>query len=236
MLSIIIAGAMIASTSTVVAATTKATPKTTAKTSVKATPKPTPKPRAKSSPKRTKKPVVKKPSPKKVLYTRKVVKVAPSSSPKWPPIGFKNPANGEIYYRIPTGAELLGELSAAATLSQQFKVCSKVACGVVKIASTNGCTWWEIDSTISGPLSSADPTMVPYGNLKTTAKSTNKKQITTVILISTEPLKSNIGVGGLNISCYHSPVTASSQKVPSNIYTVNTPAPTPSDTPTTNTN
>ena len=134
------------------------------------------------------------------------------------------------------GPELLGELSAAAALSQQLKACAKLACGVVKIASTNGCTWWQIDSTVSGPLSATDSTKVPYGTLKTTAKGTNKKQIATVILISAEPLKANIGVGGLNISCYHTPVTTSSQKIPSNVYTVNTPTPSPSELATTNTN
>ena len=199
-LSIIVAGAMIASTSTVLAATPK--------------PKPTAKSIAKSRPM----PLVRKPSQ------------------KWPPLGFINPSHGEIYYRLPMGPELLGELSAAAALSQQLKACAKLACGVVKIASTNGCTWWQIDSTVSGPLSATDLTKVPYGALKTTAKGTDKKQITTVILISTEPLKANIGVGGINISCYHTPATTSLQKIPSNVYTVNTPTPSPSELATTNTN
>jgi len=236
-LAIIVAVAMIASASTAFSATTKPTPKPTLKTTAKATTKPTPKPSAKPSPKVTKKPTVKKSSPKKkTVYKRKVVKVSPSPSPKWPPSGFKIPVNSDIYYRIPTGDELLGELSAAATLSEQFKVCAKLACGVVKIASITSCTWWDIMSTVSGPLSATDSTIVPYGTLTTTAKGTNPKQIITVLLVSTEPLKPKVYVGGLVISCHHTPATSSPQKIPSNVYTANTPVPTPSDSATTNTN
>lgn len=241
LLSIIVAGAMIASTSTVLAATTKATPKPTAKTTVKAIPKPTPKPSAKATPKPTKKPaakkpVVKKPSPKKVVYKRKVVKVSPSPSPVWPPKSFINPQHGEIYYKIPKADELLGALSAAAALSVQINPCSKVACGVVTVGSANGCTWWNISSTVYGPLSSTDSSPVPLGTLQTTSNGTKPKQIITVFLISTERLRNYVNVGSLEISCHHDPVTSSPQKVPSNIYTVNTPAPLPSESPTTNTN
>lgn len=236
MLSIIVAVAMIASTSTALAATTKPTPKPSAKATPKVTPKPTPKPSSKATPKVTKKPAVKKkttPTKKKRVYKRKIVKVAPSPSPKWPPSGFINPPTSEIYYRIPTGKELLGELSAAAALSTQFKPCAKFACGVVKVASIKACTWWRVDSVVLGPLSATDLTAVPYGNLHTTVKATKAKQVVTVIMMSTEPLKQNMSVGKLEIYCYHSPIT---EKVPFNVYTVNTPTPTPSDTPTTNTN
>lgn len=261
MLSIILAGAMIASTSTVLAAATKPTPKPTAKATAKVTPKPTvkttkkatvkptPKPSAKATPKVTKKAVTKKPVTKKPVtkrpvvkkttvkkrpvYKRKIVKVSPSPSPRWPPTTKGWTVNGEVYAKVPTNTELLGVLSAAAALATQVKPCSKFACGAVDIASTTGCTWWEIDSTVSGPLSATDSTIVPYGTLRTTAKGTNPKQIITVLLISTEPLKPKVTVGGINISCYHSPVT---EKIPTNVYTLNTPTPSPSDTPTTNTN
>ena len=217
LLSIIVAGAMIASTSTALAATTKPTPKPTSKS--------------------TKKTVIKKPvakrttAKKKTVYKRKVVKVSPSPSPKWPPAGFTNPPNSEIYYKIPIIKELLGELSAAAALATQVKPCAKFACGVVEMGTAAGCTWWEVDSTVSGPLSATDSTLVPYGTLRTTVKGTNKKQIITVFLVSTELLKPKVAVGGINISCYHSPIT---EKIPTNVYTVNTPS--PSATPTTNTN
>lgn len=264
-LSIIVAGAMIASTSTALAATTKPTPKPTVKATAKITPKPTvkttrkatvkptPKPSAKATPKVTKKAVTKKPVTKKPVtkkpvvkkttvkkkpvYKRKVVKVSPSPSPKWPPTKpFVNPSGSEIYYKIPKPEDLLGALSAAAALSTQIIPCSKIACGVVTIGSTNGCTWWEITSTVSGPLSATDSTIVPYGTLTTTAKGTNPKQIITVLLVSTEPLKTRVNVGGLVISCHHTPVTSSAVKIPSNVYTPNAPAPSPSDSPTANTN
>ena len=204
--------------------------KSTPKSSTKTTQKPTKKTV-------TKKPATKKPATKKrVVYKRKVVKVSPSPSPKWPPSKpFINlpGASAEIYYEIPTYAELASLSSADPLLSSQLKNClpSKFACGVVRIASTNGCTWWEINSTVFGPLSTTDPSIVPYGTLRTTVKGTNAKQIITVLLISSEPLKPNVTVGKLNISCYHSPVA---EKIPTNVYTANTPL--PSETPTTNTN
>lgn len=243
MLAIIVAGAMIASTSTVLAATTKPTPKPTVKATAKATPKPTPKASVKAKPKVTKKPVAKKtvarkPSPKKVVYKRKVVKFSPSPSPKWPPSGFINPSHGEIYYKLPKAKELLSILSAAAALSQQIGRCTKVACGVVTLASTTGCTWWNVTSKVYGPLSPTDSSLVPYGDLSTTALGSKKRQIFTIFLISAEPLKNNVNVGKLQINCHHDPITTSSQKVPSNIYVVNTPTPeaSPSDAALTNTN
>ncbi len=219
MLAIIVAVAMVVSTSTALAVTSKPS----AKPSVKATPKVS----VKATPKVTKKPVVKK----KSVYKRKSVKVSPSPTPKWPPTTKGWTVNGEVYAKVPTNNELLGVLSAAAALATAVKPCAKFACGAVSVASVNGCTWWEFNSTVSGPLSATDPTLVPYGTLRTTAKGTNKKQVATVLLISTEPLKQKVSVGGINISCYHSPLT---EKVPSNVYIKNAPAPT--DLPTTNTN
>jgi hypothetical protein len=212
-LSIIVALAMIASTSTALAATSKPTVKPTVKASAKATPR------------ATRKPIIKK----KTIYKPKVVQVSPS--PNWPPTTQGWTVNGEVYARVPTNKELLGVLSAAAALATEVKPCAKFACGAVNVASTNGCTWWEIKSTVSGPLTATDATLVPVGTIRTTAKGTNKKQIITVLLISSEPLKQRVSVGGINISCYHSPVT---EKVPSNVYAKNTP--TPSDSPSTNTN
>jgi len=228
-LSIIVAVAMIASTGSALAATTKPTPKPVVKTTVKSSPQPSTKAKPKATP--TKKKTT--PTKKKTVSKRKVVQVKPSPSPKWPPTGFKIPPNSDIYYRIPTGTELLGELSAAATLSNQFKPCAEFACGVVKVASIKACTWWSVDSVVYGPLSATDSSPVPYGNLHTTAKATKAKQVITIIMMSTEQLKKNMYVGKLGINCYHSPVT---EKVPANVYTINTPTPTPSDTPTTNTN
>lgn len=182
-LSIIVAGAMITSTSTVFAATTA--------------PKP-------------------------------VAKKAAAWPPKPP---FINPDKGEIYYKIPKPQELAGALSAVAALATQIKPCTTHACGVVTVASTNGCKWWEIDSIVYGPLSPTDSSLAPYGNLTTTVKATSRKQIITVILVSTQPLKKNVNVGKIQVYCHHDPVTASTQKVPSNIYKIYTPTPSPLPTP-----
>ncbi|MEK6647910.1 MAG: hypothetical protein AABY37_01185 [Actinomycetota bacterium] len=220
------------------AATTKPTPKPSAKTTVKATPKPTVKTTAKATKKpvakkkATKKPVAKKKTTKKkVLYKKKITKVKPSPPPTWPPKGFR--VNGEVYAKVPTPKELLGVISAASTLASQVKDCSKYACGAVQVASSSGCTWWEITSTVSGPSSETDPTIIPYGSLRTTAKASRVKQVVTILLISTEPLRPNISVGDINITCYHSPRT---EKVPTSTYTsnmLNTPAPTATpNTPT----
>jgi hypothetical protein len=215
-LSIIVAVAMIASTGTALGATSK----------------PTPKPTVRASLKTITKPVLKKSTTnRKITQKRRTAKVSASPSPKWPPTTKGWTVNGEVYAKVPTNNELLGVLSAAKVLASQVRPCSKFACGAVNIASINGCTWWEIKSTVSGPLSESDNTIIPYGTLRTTVKGTSKKQIITVLLISNEPLKKKVSIGGINISCYHSPVT---EKVPSNIYTQNTPAPT--DSPIANTN
>ena len=239
-LAIIVAVAMIASTGTSFAATTKPTPKPNHKAAVKVTPK------VKAKKPAVKKPTVKKPAAKRTtvkkpaakktvakkrtVYKRKVVKLTPLPAPTWP-LSKKDGwlANGQVFTRVPNTRDLTGILSASAALALQIKSCTTFACGVVEVASTTGCTWWEIISTVSGPPSATDSSLVPYGTLRTTAKGTGSKQIITVLLVSTEPLKPKVTVGGINISCYHTPVT---EKIPTNVYTPNTttPSPTPSDT------
>lgn len=166
----------------------------------------------------TKKPTVKK----KVVKKRSGVTVAPSPKPAWPPKGFRE--NSQVYAKVPTGKELVGILSATKTLATQVKKCSTLACGAVRVASTVGCTWWEITSTVSGPTSDVDPTLRPLGALRTTALRTKPREIVTILLISTEPLKPDVMVSGISVNCYHSPVTG---RVPTNSYVRNTPTPTP---------
>ena len=199
-----------------ISAASTATPKPSAKATVKATPKP------------TKKPVVKKPVVKKrPIYQRRPVGVSPSPTPGWPPRGFR--ANGEVYAKVPSSTELLGVLSASATLAKAFKVCSKYACGVVQVASYSGCTWWEITSTLSGQTSATDPKNVTHGSIRTTAAASRAKQIITILLISSKPLITNINVRNIHITCYHSPRT---ETVPTNKYSPSPPSPAPTSTPT----
>jgi hypothetical protein len=154
-----------------------------------------------------------------------------AATAKWPPKGFR--ANGDVYAKIPTSKELTALLSMSRTLRAQAKTCPVYACGVVQVASRVGCTWWEIKSTVYGPRSASDATRIPLGYLRTTLGATPPKKILTVYLRSREPLKAKIVVGGINISCYHSPKT---EKVPTTKYTKiirSTPTPTPSATPST---
>jgi hypothetical protein len=151
-----------------------------------------------------------------------------AAASKWPPKGFR--ANGDVYAKIPTSKELTALLSMSRTLRAQAKTCPVFACGVVQVASRIGCTWWEIKSTVYGPRSASDATRVALGNLRTTLGATPPKKVLTVYLRSREPLKPKIVVGGIHISCYHSP---KSEKVPTTVYTrIVRPTPTPSVSPT----
>ncbi|MCX6429917.1 MAG: hypothetical protein NTX12_02925 [Actinobacteria bacterium] len=207
------------------ATTPKPTSTSTTKPTVKATTKPTVK--ATTKPAATKKPVVKKKAVvRKPIVQRKSATLKPTPKPVWPPKGFR--VNGEIYARVPTASELLAILSTDKKLTAVAKQCITKACGVVRLASTKGCTWWEILSTVRGPASTTDATTIVRGNLRTTAASTQPKQVVTVYLISSEPLTPKTSLGGLSISCYHSPVA---EKIPSNSY-VPTVKATPSESPT----
>ena len=199
-LSILIASALLASTPLSIAATAKPTAKPVVKASAKAI-------------------------PKKVVRKKRVVKISPSPAPAWPPKGFHE--NSKVYAKVPTSKELIGVLSAAKPLTAQVRKCSAYACGAVQVASSTGCTWWEITSTVSGPMLESDRKLRVLGALRTTAVGTKPKQIVTLLLISTEPLKKGVKVGGINVNCYHSPVTG---RVPTNSYLVNTPTPSPSPT------
>ena len=151
-----------------------------------------------------------------------------AATSRWPPAGFR--ANGDVYAKIPTSKELTALLSMSRTLRAQAKTCPIYACGIVQVASRIGCTWWEIKSTVYGPRSATDTTRITLGRLRTTMRATAPKKVITVYLRSREPLKPQIVVGGINISCYHSPL---SERVPSSIYTrVAKVTPTPSLNPT----
>lgn len=155
---------------------------------------------------------------------------AVAASSPWPPQGFR--ANGDVYAKIPFSKEITALLSVSRTLREQAKTCPVFACGIVQVASRVGCTWWEIKSTVYGPRSASDPARITLGNLRTTVGATLPKKVITIYLRSREPLKSKIVVGGINISCYHSPKT---EKVPTSTYTQivkATPETSASETPT----
>mgnify|MGYP000424212013 FL=1 len=197
------------------AATTKATPSPTAKTTAKATAKPTvsPKATAKATAKTTKKAVVKKKPRKKVTIT-------PSPKPKWPPSGFK--ANGDVYAKIPNAKELVGTASNSKILTAQLAqkvdgvaICEKYSCGAVQVASLDGCTWWEVNSKLVGETSATDKTLKTFGSIRTLAGKTTSKQITTILIISQEPLELRHVVTNISAICHKNPAT---EKIPSTTY------------------
>lgn len=193
------------------AATTKATPSPTAKATAKATAKPTVSPKATA--KATKKAVVKKKPRKKITIT-------PSPKPKWPPSGFK--ANGDVYAKIPNAKELVGTASNSKILTAQLAqkvdgvaICEKYSCGAVQVASLDGCTWWEVNSKLVGETSATDKTLKTFGSIRTLASKTKSKQITTILIISQEPLELRHVVTNISAICHKNPAT---EKIPSTTY------------------
>ena len=198
---------MVVQTHGAVAATPSPKPSPTAKAT--ATAKPPVKAKATTKPAPKKKRVVKK----KVTYDKKKAKVKPSTSPAWPPRGFN--INEGVYAKVPTSKELLSIISASVKLAVQVKECTQFVCGAVRVASEQGCTWWEINSTVFGPTSETDPTVKTLGILRVTRKESKPKQIVTILLVSTEPLKPEISLANLQITCYHQ---AQKERVPTTIY------------------
>ena len=191
------------------AATTKATPTPTAK----ATAKPSVSAKATAKPTATKKAVVKKKPRKKVTIT-------PSPKPKWPPSGFK--ANGDVYAKIPNAKELVGTASNSKILTAQLAqkvdgvaICEKYSCGAVQVASLDGCTWWEVNAKLVGETSATDKTLKTFGSIRTLAGKTTSKQITTILIISQEPLELRHVVTNISAICHKNPAT---EKIPSTTY------------------
>ena len=191
------------------AATTKATPTPTAKASAK----PSVSAKATSKPTATKKAVVKKKPRKKITIT-------PSPKPKWPPSGFK--ANGDVYAKIPNAKELVGTASNSKILTAQLAqkvdgvaICEKYSCGAVQVASLDGCTWWEVNSKLVGETSATDKTLKTFGSIRTLAGKTTSKQITTILIISQEPLELRHVVTNISAICHKNPAT---EKIPSTTY------------------
>lgn len=191
------------------AATTKATPTPTAKT----TAKPTASPKASAKATATKKAVVKK-------KPRKKVSVSPSPKAIWPPEGFK--ASGNVYAKIPNAKELVGTASNSKILTAQLAqkvdgvaICEKYSCGAVQVASLDGCMWWEVNAKLVGETSATDKTLKTFGSIRTLAGKTTSKQITTILIISQEPLELRHVVTNISAICHQESAT---EKIPSTTY------------------
>jgi len=208
-LALLISVALIASSSSALAATKKPTPtptvkstaKATAKPTVKATAKPSVKPTAKATAKPTvsasptatttaKATVKPKPKPK----PKKTARKTPSPKPKWPPAGFA--IESGVYAKVPSSKELIGILSARNVLASQVEACTQFVCGAVLVASEPGCRWWEVNSRVYGQDKSV------IGSLQTISGASKPKEIKTILLISPEPLESLEYITGIEVVCH----------------------------------
>jgi hypothetical protein len=188
-----------------IAATKSPTPKPTAKATSKATVKPaastkaTAQPTKKATAKPTKKAVAKKKPVKK--KPRKKVLLTPSPSPVWPLVGFKSD-DGEIWAKIPTAKELVGNASGNKSLTRELarlvdgvRVCEKYTCGAVQVVSTNGCLWWDITANVT------DENKNIFGTIRRTIKESAPRQMVTVLLVSEQDIAKEHFVTGINIKC-----------------------------------
>ena len=212
-LALFVSVALIASSSSALAATKKPTPtptvkstaKATAKPTVKPTAKPTVKPTAKATAKPTAKPTVSasptatttakatvKPKPKP--KPKKTARKTPSPKPKWPPAGFA--IESGVYAKVPSSKELIGILSARNVLASQVEACTQFVCGAVLVASEPGCRWWEVNSRVYGQDKSV------IGSLQTISGESKPKEIKTILLISPEPLESLEYITGIEVVCH----------------------------------
>jgi hypothetical protein len=172
---------------------------------VAATKSPTPTPKASVTKKApVKKAPVKKPPVKK--KKKKNVKLSPSPSPKWPPVGFKTDPLGEtkLYLKVPTAKELVGILSAKSTLASQIKDCTKFTCGAVIVASETGCRWWKVTGDVVGATSAEDRKLKTFGTISTSVTRSAAKQIVTILMVTTEPIGLGHIVTNINADCNQS--------------------------------
>lgn len=148
-------------------------------------------------------------------------KIKPSPSPKWPPVGFA--VKGEIYAKVPTVKELVGIASNSKVITAQLAqkvdgtlICQKYSCGAITVASTNGCSWWEVRSKVIGPKNLEDKTVITHGTIRTTSTGTDPKVYKTILLISSEAIERGNKISNINVICHHAPTT---EKLKTNVYT-----------------
>ena len=175
----------------------------------------------------------------KYVYRAPVRKaVTPTPAVKWPPSGFKSV--GTAYARVPTGAELLGILSAMKDSVSPVNSCSvdpnkpsvpALSCAAILVGSTQRCTWWKVSSLITG-IDPANPAgRVNIGKITDMEAGATAKTIQTIVLVSPIPLQTGIEFTGIQAECGIGPTTdpiPSSTFVPDPSYT---PAPSTSPAP-----
>ena len=179
------------------------TPKATVKATVKATPTPTAKATATKKATPTKKPPVKK----------KRNPIAPSPSPKWPPVGFK--VMDDVYWRTPSVEVMMNVAAGNTSLAKAIAACKEYSCGRLQLASLIGCVYWEIDSKVITPNPDIAGSFLTMGMLRTLAKKSAAKEVVTLVLPSGELYSGSIAVVPIGITCHQDQTT---EKVPSNTY------------------
>jgi len=187
---------------------------------VAASKSPTPTPSVKASV--TKKPVAKKTPVKKAPVKKKkkkVVKLTPSPSPKWPPVGFKTDALGEtkLYLRVPSAKELVGILSAKTALASQVKACTQFTCGAVQVASETGCRWWRVTADVVGATSAENRSVKTFGKLTSDVTRSAAQQVVTILLVTTEPIGAGHIVSNISVDCNQGDPTG---PLPNTVYQV----------------
>jgi hypothetical protein len=180
------------------------TPTPTSKATVKATPTPTPKATATKKATPTKKPAAKK---------TKQNPIAPSPSPKWPPLGFK--VMDDVYWRTPSVEVMMNVAAGNTSLAKAIAVCKEYSCGRLQVASLIGCVYWEIDSKVITPNPDLAGSFLTMGMLRTLAKKSAAKEVVTLVLPSGELYSGSIAVVAIGITCHQDQTT---EKVPSNTY------------------
>jgi hypothetical protein len=180
------------------------TPTPTPQATVKTTPTPTPKATATKKATPTKKPAAKK---------TKRNPIAPSPSPKWPPLGFK--VMDDVYWRTPSVEVMMNVAAGNTSLAKAIAVCKEYSCGRLQVASLIGCVYWEIDSKVITPNPDLAGSFLTMGMLRTLAKKSAAKEVVTLVLPSGELYSGSIAVVAIGITCHQDQTT---EKVPSNTY------------------
>jgi hypothetical protein len=222
------------------APTSKATPKASVKATAKVAPKNTSTKAPVAKKPVVKKPVVKKPVVKKrVVRKKKNVKVTPLPKPVWPPsvkLGWvvDNAASPDIYVRkkVPSADLVASDLNKKYFFltDYQKQACTKFACSAIQVVSTYGCGWWEITSTVYGPISESSTVLSVKGTLTSVTGATNPKQEALVYLISGELLNGSklYQVKPIKVVCTRG--TPPENRNTQSYQSIDTPKPSPSVT------
>lgn len=155
----------------------------------------------------------KKATPTPKAPAKKKKKIAPSPSPKWPPVGFR--VMNDIYYRTPSVEIMMNVAAGNSALAKAIAACKEYSCGRIQIASLIGCRYWEIESKVVSPNPDSAGSFLTRGMLRTLVKQSLPKEVVTVVLPSGELYSAAIAVVPTAITCHQD---ATTEKIPSNTY------------------